>query len=790
MALQMEELISHAGFLQNLARSLVLDEHQAQDVSQQAMLSALEKPPAQGQPLGAWLYCVTRNLAARTFRSNKRRSRRERAWAPIDRVPSAQEVTEREEIRRCVVKTLLQLDDPYRSALLLRFYENQSNREAARTLGIPIETLRTHIKRGLNKMRDSLEREFKGSDREWFQAIVPLAGLGSASMLASKSVSVGTVLSTGWLMRCLVAALCIGIIIPLIFLLDGMVDKSPPNQITSPATVVNPLEENFASNRSEAKGGEREEVSPDGTVATAVLSGKVIDSAGRIVEAAKVYVLWEDGTTKTGHRYSVPGLQDTFSNAQLFETDWNGEFTVDYPLADRCYVCLYDAGDPNMLPNPSHEPSWKPWQGRWVKPPATEVDFETEIIAFGTAVITVYDDHSGRYFEKFESTFIRQDSIETIERAAQGSCLVASLPMDADKPTKYEILVNHSGLQQTHRQEYTFTRAGEVVEINVIAGTNVKRIIGVVHDPSGNPIKGALVYSGNQIRMRGDEPFKPFKESRIRDGVRTGTDGRFTLTADQKEVTVWHPLYSPITVAIERTARIKLPPRGTISGRVIDENGNPLIDVEIELDRARKTLTDQKGHFKFDRVEAGIRGLFLPDRRYVGMKVLPGETAQIEIDTGIKEVSIELFANGRPTDDGGEYVFVGLGDRFSMHGTRSEGSPVLVKNVMPGRFLAFTPSGLVAEVEIDGKHATVDFGNSDLTVLAEEGLRIYVVPEGVHEVALLMGGRIGSKGVETSGKVTFDPLPVGRYHVCIDRQGVVGTVEVMGVGTEYTLNNR
>ncbi|MFH2001717.1 MAG: sigma-70 family RNA polymerase sigma factor [Planctomycetota bacterium] len=793
MALQMEELISHSEFVRELARCLVLDEHTAQDVTQQAFLAALEKPPTGKQPLCALLHRVTRNLSARSFRVESRRIKREKVVAPVNRVPSTQEVVEREEIRRCVVEAVLRLNEPYRAAILLRFYEDLSHTEAAHSLGIPLETLRTHLKRGLQKMRNDLDQTVGGDRQLWLQAIAPIAGLQLGEEAAA-AAGVGIMPASGlagssWVIKLCIGIMMIGIGIPLIFffekILPDLSTTAPVSAVAGPSATCKDRSINSAAMAPSA----RVLLSPERNETAVVLRGKVFDSAGRIVEGARIYVLWNDENTASKQCYSVPGLQETFSAARLIETDWDGVYVADFTLPRTCYICLYDAGDPNMLPHPAGKPSWQPWQGKWVELPAEGVDFTARIIPFGTAVVSARDETAGEYLKDYKCSFLHQVPERSIEEWARGDQLMVSLPIDENKPTSYEAIVSHPAFPRPLHQKFTFTRPGEVMEIRFCFGTITGEVNGMVLNADGNPVEGALVYIGNQIRMRGDEPFKPFREDRIKDGVRTDLQGRFTIKGVGKKITIWHPAYSPVTILKEKAEKTTLPHRGAIHCRLLDEREEPMRGIEVTLDKSRKTTSDHNGCFCFENVEAGIRGLLFPDNRYVGIHVSPGKTVETDIGAGIKEISVEFFAHGKPIHEAGAYCFVGLDDLFTMHIPKAEGNPVCVTRVIPGRYLAFTPSGLQAEVVLKENHAVVDLGEADLTVHAEEGTRIYVVPEGVHELAILLGGRIGTQSVGPSGKVSFNPLPEGRHHVCIDRQGVFTTVEVMGSETEITLGN-
>ena len=171
-----EELLAQTDFTRRVARSLVRDEHGAEDVSQQAWLAALEHPPTAGRPMRPWLWIVLKNFARRLRRGEKRRLNQERNGAIAEQIPSAATIVEQEEVRRKVVNAVLSLKEPYLSAIALRYYEDLPTKEVARRLGVPIETARSRIRRGLAKLRDKLDKKF-GDRGECCLALAPLAGL-------------------------------------------------------------------------------------------------------------------------------------------------------------------------------------------------------------------------------------------------------------------------------------------------------------------------------------------------------------------------------------------------------------------------------------------------------------------------------------------------------------------------------------------------------------------------------------------------------------------------------------
>src|SRR5262245_43705709 len=197
-----ELLLTQTDFVRALARSLLADPHAADDVAQDTLVAALERPPRAAGGLRAWLSSVARNGALQLARSESRRRGREAGVARSERIPSAADVSERESLRAAVVRAVLALPDPSRTAVLLRFYEGRAPREIAALLAIPVETVRSRIKRGLERLREELAATIGADQADWRRALLPLAGPGLvhagaaltwSTLWASTSVKVGAV---------------------------------------------------------------------------------------------------------------------------------------------------------------------------------------------------------------------------------------------------------------------------------------------------------------------------------------------------------------------------------------------------------------------------------------------------------------------------------------------------------------------------------------------------------------------------------------------------------------------
>ena len=228
--MQPESLLSHADFVRALARRLLTDENAADDAVQAAWLAALEHPPraaglaevtGAGRSARAWLAIVLRRFVYRTHRDEVRRHERERVAARREAVEATSKMLERESIRRQVIDAVVALDEPYRGTVVLRFYDDLPPREIARRLVIPVETVKTRIKRGLARIREDLDGRHGGDRKGWFTALLPVAGwkLGggaAASGVGSTAAAgSGVVLMSIKIKLVIAAVVLVGIGLPL-----------------------------------------------------------------------------------------------------------------------------------------------------------------------------------------------------------------------------------------------------------------------------------------------------------------------------------------------------------------------------------------------------------------------------------------------------------------------------------------------------------------------------------------------------------------------------------------------
>jgi len=167
IGLSAEILLTHSAWLTKLARALVVSDDEIDDVVQQTYVQALAKPPRHTENLRAWLAAIARNIVRSKSRSDTSRVAREVAIAPPPPIEDPAEAVERAELRHLVVNAVLALDEPYRSSLILRFFEEMDVDAIGRMMGSGDDTVRTRIRRGVMRVRELLERKIDEKSGEY-----------------------------------------------------------------------------------------------------------------------------------------------------------------------------------------------------------------------------------------------------------------------------------------------------------------------------------------------------------------------------------------------------------------------------------------------------------------------------------------------------------------------------------------------------------------------------------------------------------------------------------------------
>jgi RNA polymerase sigma-70 factor (ECF subfamily) len=145
-----------------LARRVVRDPAQAEEVAQEAYLDVWRQSARYDSRLGsplAWILTIVHRRAVDRVRSAQRATERDERYAAVGDGPAYdvvdETVTARLEGAR-VRRALGSLTEVQREAVTLAYYGGYSHREVSDLLGVPLGTVKTRMRDGLIRLRDTL----------------------------------------------------------------------------------------------------------------------------------------------------------------------------------------------------------------------------------------------------------------------------------------------------------------------------------------------------------------------------------------------------------------------------------------------------------------------------------------------------------------------------------------------------------------------------------------------------------------------------------------------------------
>jgi RNA polymerase sigma factor (sigma-70 family) len=141
-----------------IAYRMLLDPVEAEDVAQEAMLrlwNHAEQWAAGSSGVAAWLHRVTVNLCFDRLRRRKFASG-DQVPDREDEAPRADMLIDTERLRVAIIKCVQTLPDRQRAAIILTYYEEQTNIMAGATLGMNIKAFESLLLRARSALRTAM----------------------------------------------------------------------------------------------------------------------------------------------------------------------------------------------------------------------------------------------------------------------------------------------------------------------------------------------------------------------------------------------------------------------------------------------------------------------------------------------------------------------------------------------------------------------------------------------------------------------------------------------------------
>jgi hypothetical protein len=510
-----------------------------------------------------------------------------------------------------VVEALLLLDEPLRATLILRFLEELPPRAVATRMGVPVETVRSRTRRGLEVLRERLDRSF-GDRASWCSALLFLLRRPSAAEVLSTVLAVMSIPKK----IALVVVLCA----------LGWLAWPRRDQSTEPVTPL--LAEAPAGLEVPPRDSESELVPAPVPAARATLPSATDDArhASAPFGSLRVRVTWFDGSPAEG--IAVSARLSSGGNPELNRR----EGTTD--RAGTVVVSAVPVGETSVVLD------------RGVYASATiEAGKETElelVIPRGFDLLGRVEDTDGAPIAGAEVWIAAHGELVDGTRAAttdasgsfrlrslQSSTLVAACA-DGYRPSRSDRVSGEEGDDQTIR---LVLRRGA----GVVAGE-------VVDSLTEKPVPGAFVCLGSRESML----MGPWPRC-----ARTDVDGRFRvigLVPGACSVTVRKPGYALgraetlVREGHQETVALALLPEAALEGHVLDEQGRAVSGVSVIVGQGVAWLnasddTASDGSFHIGALEAGatLEARVLRRRDCIASTTflsLPGQTHEWEARLG------------------------------------------------------------------------------------------------------------------------------------------------------------
>jgi RNA polymerase sigma factor (sigma-70 family) len=617
-----QALLVHAEWLRRLATRLLSD-GDPDDAVQDTWVAAMASPPA-GDPAEArpWLAEVLRNFARRRWRTQGVRRRAETSLGREGAgAIASEELVERGHVQHQLAELVLALEEPFRSAVLLRYYEGLNATEIARAQGVPAGTVRWRLSEGVARLRAALDDRHGGSRARWSALVAPLALPEGKAAAASTAAGGALMMATGYKLGLLFAATASLLLLAGVLMWwrgggDGPV--AGPVQVDQDIRRLRPALVGAPAETEATRAG--------------VIEGSVKDPQGRPVRGATVALTRAPGPVATpdmarpvatahtdaggGFRFesALPGTYQATASV----TDWmavaSPVFTLQHGEQKRIDLRLRPGGellegrvlDEGGGPIPRARVTLSlgyPWTTYMMmapgpKPPAR-------------AFQAVADDE-GRYRVRLE-------------------------------PREYQLRVEASGYVTAETTAAVTRRVIRDVRLQPAARLSGR----VLERGSGRPVAGAQVELASAVPMGGSF-HQTTSDDEGRFVVGDAEAGAYQLTARHREMNLVGagPAVTLVPLQTRDNADVLVDPAATVSGRVIDAEGRGVRGAVVfghgeQQGRlvAARDLAGVDGRFELSGV---VPGRFRVVAESVGAASGRAETSVTVGPEGARDVTLKL----------------------------------------------------------------------------------------------------------------------------------------------------
>jgi len=188
----------HVDLVYSAAVRMVCDAHLAQDVTQRVFV-ALARQAGQltdRAVLAGWLHRTARNIAAETVRADVRRRAREQEAAAMNDLLAAEPDALWEHVAPHLDGALDELPEPDRDAVLLRYFQRQSAREMAQTLGVSEDAAQRRVSRAVERLRELFAKRGLSVGAGGLVVVITAQAVQAAPAGLAAAISAGALAAT------------------------------------------------------------------------------------------------------------------------------------------------------------------------------------------------------------------------------------------------------------------------------------------------------------------------------------------------------------------------------------------------------------------------------------------------------------------------------------------------------------------------------------------------------------------------------------------------------------------